>query len=716
MLRQSLASILAALLVLQQGAFSWAQTVKVEVPVGSVATPATGGLGPVATPGFGPATNGPALGAATIQGASLVRPEAPLRAASAASRIAGGVARALSLGLPVSPLAGAAAPSAEPPEGQPAAVAPYAELPKADAPAAGDYTSEAIRRASQAGYGIARSLGVQPVSFDEPIDYPVEYPKDSPKSLAELDLTPTPGKTYTPSPEDWSDQAVYFPLIDRFAKGEGARPVGDPRNGRARHGGNLAGLVDKLDYIKNAGFTTILINPVFVNAPDGYHGYSPVDFLGVDPHLGTMADFKRLVDEAHRRGLYLIFDLAINHAGAVFEYKGDSNWEGLDKPKKEIGKWNFELNPSDLRDPKHFSRRGVLNDWNDPDQKVNADFPPYQRRLETSNPATQDALIKMAKWWIKETDVDGFRLDAYKHIAPEFWPRFHKEISEYAASLGKTNFLRPGEILTHDANEIAHAMGPDGINAAYNYPSYLRDVAPLQGRGPMRFLEESLKTTLSVLGSGVKKLFRFLDTQDTYRFLDDGSPQSALWVALSYAAFSAGIPLIYYGTEQALRQAHQGHYDPRNREDMFPDGQYKSDSSAGDKFDQDSPTYKYLTGLLKLRHDIPALRRGEQYVRWADQFGPGIYAFSRIYEGQEVLVVMNTAGEEREADMFVDAGISPAGTRFVDVMGGSTFAAATYDPQDGDSKIRVKVPPHGVRVLVHDSRLASAPPTGPPSN
>ncbi|MBI4349343.1 MAG: hypothetical protein HY553_21065 [Elusimicrobia bacterium] len=701
MLRQGLALALAALLTIEQGVFCWAQNVRVEVaPVGVAASVgAAGAVAPVKPADLASLRPGPTLNAIALPLSAFVPKSAP-RTAAKASFFQGGL-RAMALAAPlVGPGAWAVAPAAEPADPAEPARGPQAEAPAVNKAPAGDYTSEAIRRASEVAQGLARTLRAETaVSHDAPIEYPVEYPQDTPKTLAELPLEPVPGKAYTPSPEDWSDQAVYFPLIDRFAKGEGARPVGDPRNGRARHGGNLAGLIDKLDYIKNAGFTTLLINPIFVNAPDGYHGYSPLDFLGVDPHLGTMADFKRLVDEAHKRGMYVIFDLAINHAGAAFEYKGDAEWEGMDKPRKEIDRWNYELRPHELKDPRHFSRRGVLNDWEDPDQKINADFPPYQRRFDTANPETQDALIKIAKWWIRETDVDGFRLDAYKHIAPAFWPKFHTEVAQYAANLGKANFLRPGEILTHDASEIANAMGPDGINAAYNYPAYLRDLNALQGKGAMRHLEESLRMTLSILGKAVKKMFRFLDTQDTYRFLSDKAPEGALWAALGYVVFSAGIPLVYYGTEQALRQAHVGHYDPRNREDLFPDGQYKSESSAGDKFDEASPVFLHLQKLLSARRDIPALRRGEQYVRWVDQYGPGIYAFSRIYDGEEVVVLLNSASETRSATMFVDATLSPPGTQLTDVLQTEPYRVTTFPFAGAGSQVAVSVPAYGVRVL-----------------
>jgi glycosidase len=132
---------------------------------------------------------------------------------------------------------------------------------------------------------------------------------------------------------------------------------------------------------------------------------------------------------------------------------------------------------------------------------------------------------------------------------------------------------------------------------------------------------------------------------------------------------------------------------------MFADGQYKFPSSAGDKFDTNAPTYLWLKQLADLRKDHPALSRGEQFVRWSDQNGAGIYAFSRIYKGEEVLVVLNTAGEARSADMWVDAGLTPAGTELEDALnpGSST---KSYAPEGGGSKVWVEVPPHGAKVFV----------------
>ncbi|MBI5239890.1 MAG: hypothetical protein HY926_05420 [Elusimicrobia bacterium] len=534
-----------------------------------------------------------------------------------------------------------------------------------------------------------------------------EFPADAPKSLAEASLAINPDREYTPSPEDWRDEIMYSVFLDRFARSSKGKPMGDPKRGDTRHGGDLRGLIDKLDYIQGSGVTTIILNPVVLGIPEAYHGYAPLHLLAVDPQLGTMADFKELVVEAHKRGLRVIFDLLINHVGPVFEYQDGSRWRDMFHPAKEIGAWNHKLFPAELTAPENFTRHGVIENWDDYEQAVNGDFPPNYRHWASEKPEVQAKLIHMAKWWLKETDIDGFRIDAIRHINPEFRVRFAKEIRAYAAKLGKKNLFILGENSTGVDVEVARDLWKAGLDSAYAYPEYRRNNWALHGKAPTRVLEDSVNKAASVLGDSVSRLLRFLDLHDTYRFLRHGEPVSILKMAMAFLMFSTGIPLIYYGTEQAFAQmtdrldpeGPRFPADPENRPDMFAEGQYKFPSSAGDKFDARAPTYLWLRKLADLRKAHPALSRGEQHVRWSDSNGPGIYAFSRIYKGEEVLVVLNTAAEARSADMYVDGGLTPAGTVLTDAVDPANKAKA-YSPQEGGAKVWVQVPPHGVRVFV----------------
>jgi len=533
----------------------------------------------------------------------------------------------------------------------------------------------------------------------------VEDVPGAPETLAEAPITAEPQRAYTASPEDWRDELLHFMLLDRFARGAVARTHGDPKLGNSRHGGNLRGVIEQLDYLKNSGVTTLLLSPVNQNQADSYHGYAPVHLMAIDPHLGTMADFKELVDEAHKRGLKVVLDWVLNHSGPVFEYKEGSQWRGLEGQPKEIGEWTETLKPNDLKDPKHFTRRGVIDNWSDHSQATNGDFPPNYRHYASEKKETADALIHIAKWWIQETDLDGFRVDAVRHIAPGFVPVFAKAVKEYAASIGKNNFFLVGENSTGvDADLVPH-LTTDGMDSAFSYPAYRRETYALHGKAPTRALEDSIHRTNQALGPLAGKLLRFIDNHDVYRFLRLGEPEAQLRVALAYLLFSIGIPMTYYGTEQGFRQdtarldpeGPDHPADPRNREDQFADGAFKSESSAGNKFDEGNPVYQWLAKLAGVRKEYAALRRGEQWVRWSDPSGSGLFAFSRIHDGKEVVVALNLGTNAVLETMWVDTNINPSGSVFTDALDSSY--RVTSSPQ-----ISVSVPPLSVRVLVRDAK------------
>lgn len=531
----------------------------------------------------------------------------------------------------------------------------------------------------------------------------LEPPAGTPRTVAELNLSPEAGRKYFASPEDWRDEVVYSIMTDRFSRSKRGMPLGDPKSGTSRHGGDIKGVTSRMDYLKTLGVSAIVLSPVTMGIPEAYHGYAPTQLLAVDPHLGTMDDYKEMVREAHKRGIKVVLDLVANHTGPVFEYKDGSKYQG--QGRKEIGEWTELLGPEDMG-TEDFTRRGVIDDWNNHDQATHGDFPPNYRHWDTEREATQSKLIKVASWWLKETDVDGIRLDAIRHMDPGFVKRFSKELKEYAATLGKKNFLILGENSTGVDADIVGDLGL-GTDSGYNYPEFRRQQFALHGKAPTRQLEESFSRARDALGAALGRIVRFIDNHDTYRFLRHGETDGVLKAAFAFLLFSTGIPLVYYGAEQAFRQL-EGRLtpeggdrpaDPQNREDMFAEGQYKTESSQGDKFDTGAASFKLLQQLMKVRKDLPALRRGEQFVRWSDPYNAGIYAFSRIYQGQEVLVVLNTADEAREAEMFVDNGLTPAGTALSDALDAG-YGVSTHPGAEGGSKVSVRVPARGVRVLV----------------
>jgi alpha-amylase len=521
-------------------------------------------------------------------------------------------------------------------------------------------------------------------------------PAEAPKTVAEVSLDIPAGAHYTPSPKNWLQEIFYSVILDRFARAKPYRTWGDTAAANTRHGGNIRGLIDRLPYLLELGVTTILINPLYLNPPAAYHGYAPAHFMAVDPSLGTMADFKELVAKGHMLGMRFILDTVTNHTGPVIEY--EDGWKFSDVVKK-IKRWVYPVGPAELRDENNFHRRGSIEDWNNPDQIRNGDYPGGLNQLATERPETQDILIKIVKWWLKETDVDGFRLDAYLHVSPSLWPRLFQEVREFAAKLGKDNFLLLGEVLHGDPAVVKPELASGLLDAAYNYPSYFWDEEALHGDAPTSVLERSFNDLRAAFGDLVQRLVRFLDNHDMPRFLRGKDPAGVLRVALAYTMFSMGIPYFLYGTEQALSQFEADYGADGSREDMFPEGRFRNAGGQADYFNTESPMYRHMAALAALRKAHPALSLGEQYIRWSDPHGPGIFAFSRIHEGEEVLVVLNTAGEERSAQMPVDGSVSPPGTELADALEPG-YAIAAVSRTEGGSQVTVAIPPHGVRVLV----------------
>jgi alpha-amylase len=521
-------------------------------------------------------------------------------------------------------------------------------------------------------------------------------PSGAPSSISQVLVD------YTPSPEDWRDEVFYSVLIDRFDRADPCSPWGDPMDARTRHGGNLRGLAGRLDYLRGLGATALLLNPVFMNPPAGYHQYWPVHFMAVDPHLGTMEDLRGLIAEAHARGMRVILDMVFNHTGPILEYRGGPAFG----PRKEVRRWRYPLKPVELAREEHFSLRGDIADWNDPEQRANGDLPGGINRLRTEHPLTQDILLRIAKWWIQATDADGFRLDAYCHVSRDFWTRLFVEAREFARGLGKKDFLLLGELFDGNPAHYLPELRGGRLGAAYNYPAYFWNDKALHADAPARDLEDGFLALRGALGERLHHMVNFIGNHDRPHFLREGDSPGLILPALAHVLAGQGIPYLY-GEEQARRRVPEREWldVEAPREDRFRAGAFKNPADPSDGFETGSPGYRAVRSLTRARERLAALRRGEQYPRWSDPSGPGICAFSRIYRGEEALVVLNTSAEPRSAGMPVDKDLSPGGTAFVDALDPGYGAAARSE--GGGSRVRVEVPGHGVRILIGGSSASS---------
>jgi len=311
------------------------------------------------------------------------------------------------------------------------------------------------------------------------------------RSVQELDFTPQ--DDVFSSPADWRDVFVYFLLVDRFDNNsKGLRPYADsgpqgrdPAQGKIFQGGNLKGIMRRLNYIKGLGANAIWLSPILKNRrekADSYHGYGIQNFLEVDPRFGTKEDLQKLVSEAHARDMYVILDIILNHTGDNWAYPGDFPYfySNQSSAPFDFGFWrenaatpNLQEDdavwPIELQRPECYKRRGQIRNWSDPEEAINGDFLSL-KELDIRRADVLDALIKVYKYWIAAADIDGFRLDTVKHMESSATAIFCNAVREYARRIGKHNFFIFGEIVADDQT-LQHYLGRnsriEGTNAGF---------------------------------------------------------------------------------------------------------------------------------------------------------------------------------------------------------------------------------------------------------
>ncbi|HWH17659.1 MAG TPA: alpha-amylase family glycosyl hydrolase [Allosphingosinicella sp.] len=533
------------------------------------------------------------------------------------------------------------------------------------------------------------------------------------------------------------DEVVYFVLPDRFENGDSTNDTGGLKGGRLQHGfdpahkgfyhgGDLKGLADRLDYIQGLGASAIWLGPIYKNKPvqgrpgqesSGYHGYWITDFTDVDPHFGTRADLKRLVDAAHERGMKVYLDIITNHTADVIKYrecpqnncayrseadypystKGDpegprinEGFQGVTKPHQRPGNFAKLTRPDYaytpyvaaaeakvkvpawLNDPIYYHNRGDTIFRGE--SSTMGDFAGLDD-LFTENPRVVEGFIEIFGQWIDDFGIDGFRIDTARHVNPEFWQTFVPAMLERAKARGIPNFHVFGEVFDPDPGSLARFTRVDGYPTVldFAFQSAVTDVVA-KGTATERMARLFQMDALYTDGEQTaKQLPTFLGNHDMGRFArfvreanpDAGDDEILKRVILGHAMmfFSRGIPVIYYGDEQGF--AGDGG-DQDAREDMFASrvAVYNDNRLIGSgattaeaNFDRQAPLYRAISKMAAIRAADPALRSGDQLVRnYGDT--PGLFALSRRAPvgGGETLVAFNTSSAPIAAQVTVDHG------------------------------------------------------------
>ncbi|AXB78173.1 alpha-amylase family glycosyl hydrolase [Novosphingobium sp. P6W] len=566
-------------------------------------------------------------------------------------------------------------------------------------------------------------------------------------------------------------EVIYFVLPDRFENGDPANDRGGLKGGKLQtgfdaadkafyHGGDLKGLTQKLDYIEGLGASAIWVGPIFKNKPvqgpkgeesAGYHGYWITDFTQVDPHLGTDADFKALVDAAHARGMKVYMDIIVNHTADVIQYKegaaqgypyrskadypfstrggvkgapinpgfaGDTvataqNWARLTDPTfaytpvvpKGEGKVKV---PAWLNDPIYYHNRGNT-DWKGESAQY-GDFVGLDD-LATEDPRVIAGMIDIYGAWIDRFGIDGFRIDTAKHVDAAFWRSFVPAMQARAKAKGIPNFHIFGEVTTGDVYDpalLASWTRNSGLPAVLDFAFMQAAISASSGKSGTQDLARMVEDDVLYQGgkAAAMQLPTFLGNHDAGRiamFIKQARPGIAADELLARDKLAhallltlRGVPTIYSGDEQGF--VGEGN-DQLSRQDMFPSKTsiYNAEKLVGTdattaqaNFDTAHPLYTFIAGLAKLRRAAPALTSGRTELRTASE-EPGLFAVSRFdpNNGREVLLAYNTSTKPVTAQVQVD----PASRRFAG-LAGSDCAPESSAP----GSLTVTLPPLGFAV------------------
>jgi len=479
---------------------------------------------------------------------------------------------------------------------------------------------------------------------------------------------------------DISD-VLYMLMPDRFAQGvnhnpqvQGMRTYKEDRTQPSlRHGGDLNGIREHLDYFKDLGVTALWLTPVLENnSPDNkdgystYHGYATTDYYRVDPRFGTNADYRRLCDEAHAKGLKVVMDMIFNHSG--FEHP----WT-LDMPTKDwlnLPDWLVESQGTSNPSGTSFQQTSYkLTPVKDPyaskiDLKETVDgwFVPTMPDLNQHNHHLMTYLIQNSKWWIETVGIDGIRMDTYPYADAKGMARWMKELDEEYP-----NFNTVGETwVTEPAYTAAWQKG----SKLSKENSYLKTVMDFSF---FEKLSQAKNEETDAWWQGMNRLYNsfvydylyedpthvmaFIDNHDTDRFLGNGRDSLMLKQALALLMTVRRIPQLYYGTEIMMNGTKEV-TDGNVRKD-FPGGFPGDDHNAFTREGRTKAEQNMFAWTSRLLH----WRQGNELITKGSmtQFIPfnGIYVIARQYKGKTALTILN--GTTKEAKMEVK--------RYAEVLG-----------------------------------------------
>ena len=472
---------------------------------------------------------------------------------------------------------------------------------------------------------------------------------------------------------------LYMVMPDRFADGDTANnlvpsmrhPVGaDRSNLNVRHGGDLKGIADHIDYIDSLGVTALWLNPVLENDMPGgsYHGYATTDYYRIDPRLGSNDEYTALIERLHGRGIKTVMDMIFNHCGSEHPWRLDppaSDWFNF---QDDFRQTNYRL--STLTDP-------YASDY---DKKLTTDgwFVRSMPDLNQRNPHLMKYLVQNSIWWIEEAGIDGIRMDTYPYVDASEMGRWNDAVLRQYPDfniVGECWFTEPAQEMTWQRGSVLPPDGKDSRLPAvmdFTLMTKMRDMAPVREEtDPWNGLNKIYDhMAVDFVYPDPLNVLRFLDNHDTERFILNVPDSLDQWKqAVAMILTLPGIPQLYYGTE-LLMAGDRRPGDGNVRRDVpggFPGDKVNEFSRSG-RTQLQNEAYDFISAILQWRKHSPAMASAQMRHFMPDN---GLYLYQRTAPtGEKATVVLNGTGRPLEVDMSRYTEIIPVGQKFTDILTG----------------------------------------------
>lgn len=518
-------------------------------------------------------------------------------------------------------------------------------------------------------------------------NYQIIYLNVSPKAKAgTLQITFKNGKKATkisyelkardsvmPTPFS-SEDVLYLIMPDRFADGDPSNntiksmnyPVEVDRNDpNARHGGDLKGIENNLDYIESLGVTAIWLNPVLENDMPGgaYHGYATTNYYRVDPRFGTNDEYRTLIEQSHKRGIKVVMDMIFNHSGSSHPWLSDlpsKDWLNYPNGDKLT---NFRL--STINDPyaSDYDRTRSVKGW----------FVPSMPDLNQQNQHLMRYLIQNSIWWIEFSKIDGIRMDTYPYADMEPMAQWIADVQkEYPGYniVGEAWYGDVAGTAYWQKGSRLNKQGDPNLSTVMDFPTMIIATQAFNentleyGKGMNKIYN---RLSLDYLYENPQNVLTFLDNHDTDRFLLTEPKNLGAWKqGIVFLLTTRGIPQIYYGTE-LLMHGDKKKTDGDVRKDVpggFPGDKTNVFTKEG-RSEMQNEAIAFMSKVANWRKDNEVISKGS-----LKHFMPenGMYVYERKLGDRRAVIIMNGTDKELNIDMSIYSETLPLGITLTDVI------------------------------------------------